>query len=85
MAGGSKRAPRASPGGRFGSDGDHGTDGDYAQALYQKLEETILPLYYSQPQRWRWMMKQAIGNIAYYFNSQRMMRRYATEAYLRCR
>jgi starch phosphorylase len=29
------------------------------------------------------MMKQAIGNVAYYFNSQRMMRRYATEAYLR--
>ncbi len=29
------------------------------------------------------MMKQAIGSIAYYFNSQRMMRRYATEAYLR--
>ncbi len=29
------------------------------------------------------MMKQSIGNIGYYFNSQRMMRRYATEAYLR--
>jgi starch phosphorylase len=29
------------------------------------------------------MMKQATGNIAYYFNSQRMMRRYGTEAYLR--
>jgi starch phosphorylase len=43
----------------------------------------VLPLYYDDPARWRWMMKQAIGNIAYYFNSQRMMRRYATEAYLR--
>ena len=29
------------------------------------------------------MMKQAMGYIAYYFNSQRMMRRYASEAYLR--
>jgi len=29
------------------------------------------------------MMRQAIGNIAYYFNRQRMMRRYATEACLR--
>jgi starch phosphorylase len=28
-------------------------------------------------------MKQAIGYIGYYFNSQRMMRRYASEAYLR--
>jgi starch phosphorylase len=29
------------------------------------------------------MMKQSIGNIASYFNTHRMMRRYATEAYLR--
>ena len=29
------------------------------------------------------MGKQTIGNIGYYFNSQRMMRRYASEAYLR--
>ena len=29
------------------------------------------------------MMKQAIGNITSYFNTHRMMRRYATEAYLR--
>ena len=35
------------------------------------------------PARWQWMMKQAIGTIAHYFNSQRTMRRYATEAYLR--
>lgn len=54
-----------------------------ASALYDKLEHTVLPLYYTDPARWRWMMKQTIGNIAYYFNSQRMMRRYATEAYLR--
>jgi len=27
------------------------------------------------------MMKQAIGNIAYYFSSHRMMRRCASEAY----
>jgi hypothetical protein len=32
---------------------------------------------------WIFMMKEAISKIAYYFNSQRMMRRYATEAYLR--
>jgi glucan phosphorylase len=32
---------------------------------------------------WIWMMKEAISKIAYYFNSQRMMRRYASEAYIR--
>lgn len=54
-----------------------------ATALYEKLERAVLPLYYTDAARWRWMMKQTIGNIASYFNSQRMMRRYATEAYLR--
>jgi glycogen phosphorylase len=29
------------------------------------------------------MMKEAISKIAHYFNSQRMMRRYASEAYIR--
>jgi len=52
-------------------------------ALYEKLERAVLPLYYTDAAGWRWMMKQTIGNIASYFNSQRMMRRYATEAYLR--
>jgi glycogen phosphorylase len=51
--------------------------------MYDKLERTILPLYYGDPTRWRAMMKQSIGNIASYFNTHRMMRRYATEAYLR--
>jgi starch phosphorylase len=60
-----------------------GSDRQHAVALYDKLERAVLPLYYDNPTQWRWMMKQAIGNIAYYFNSQRMMRRYASEAYLR--
>lgn len=64
-----------------------GTDGsasaDDAALLYEKLGSVVLPLYYDQAERWQWMMKQAVGSIAYYFNSQRMMRRYAAEAYLR--
>lgn len=56
---------------------------DTATALYRKLEETILPLYYANAAAWRVMMKQSIGHIASYFNTHRMMRRYATEAYLR--
>ena len=54
-----------------------------AVALYDKLEGSVLPLFYTDTGRWRWMMKQTIGNIASYFNTQRMMRRYASEAYLR--
>lgn len=68
----------------IGNDDGSAADGQRAAAaLYDKLEQSVLPLYYRDPARWRLMMKQAIGNIAYYFNSQRMMRRYATEAYLR--
>lgn len=67
----------------IGNDGDAASYHAHAAALYEKLEGVILPLYYSDPTRWRGMMKQAMGTIGYYFNSQRMMRRYATEAYLR--
>jgi len=67
----------------IGLDRDSGTDEHHGESLHEKLAGTVLPLYYKEPERWRWMMKQAIGNIACYFNSQRMMRRYATEAYLR--
>jgi starch phosphorylase len=56
---------------------------DHAAMLYDKLEHLILPLYRNDRTRWIWMMKEAISKIAYYFNSQRMMRRYAAEAYLR--
>ncbi len=57
-----------------------------AASLYQKLERTVLPLYYSQADGrhgWARLMKAVIGTNAAYFNSHRMMRRYATEAYLR--
>lgn len=56
---------------------------DDAQDLYEKLEHVVLPLWYDDPARWTWMMKQSISKIAPRFNSQRMMRRYASEAYLR--
>lgn len=65
-------------GGAAGAD-----DGD-AQALYDKLEQVVLPLYYSNnPSGWIKVMKGAISKNASYFNSHRMMRRYATEAYIR--
>jgi starch phosphorylase len=60
-------------------------DGD-ARALYDKLERTVLPLYRGRDgdrSGWLRVMKGAISINASYFNSHRMMRRYATEAYLR--
>jgi starch phosphorylase len=56
-----------------------------AAELYDKLERVVLPLYASagDPAAWSKLMKGAIAKNASFFNSHRMMRRYATEAYLR--
>ena len=59
---------------------------DDARALYTKLRTVVLPQYYEQRTNshfWARIMKSAITKNAPYFNSHRMMRRYATEAYLR--
>jgi starch phosphorylase len=54
-----------------------------ALSLYEKLESKVLPLYAGDRRAWIAVMKGAIGKNASYFNSHRMMRRYATEAYIR--
>ncbi|MCR4304747.1 MAG: alpha-glucan family phosphorylase [Gallionella sp.] len=55
-----------------------------ARVLYDKLEQVVLPLYFnSDHSGWIRVMKGAISKNASYFNSHRMMRRYATEAYAR--
>lgn len=56
---------------------------DDAHSLYEKLESQVLPLYRAGGSAWVRVMKGAIGKNAAYFNSHRMMRRYATEAYIR--
>ena len=67
----------------IGTPGDGASDEDHALSLYDKLENTVLPLFANDKARWTWMMKQSIAKIAPYFNSHRMMRRYAIDAYLR--
>ena len=64
-------------------DDDGASDKD-AQALYDKLEQVVLPLYYRESRAaWVAVMKGAICKNASFFNSHRMMRRYVTEAYVR--
>jgi starch phosphorylase len=63
-----------------------GAPDGHARSLYDKLQSTVLPLYYGDDgdrSGWLQVMKGAISKNASYFNSHRMMRRYATEAYLR--
>lgn len=54
-----------------------------APPLYDKLQQVVLPLYYNDRAGWISVMKGAICQNASYCNSHRMMRRYATEAYIR--
>jgi starch phosphorylase len=54
-----------------------------ADDLYNKLENIIIPMFYTSRHTWVRMMQNAIGKNAYYFNCHRMMRRYVTEAYIR--
>lgn len=65
----------------IGTDGE-ASDDTHAASLYQKLEATVLPLWHRDREGWVQMMKGAIGRNANFFNSHRMMRRYAAEAYL---
>lgn len=67
----------------IGRDGGDPSTSAHADELYNKLENVVLPLYYEDHDRWVWMMRQTITKIGAVFNSTRMMRRYATEAYIR--
>jgi starch phosphorylase len=58
-----------------------------ALALYQLLESEIIPCYYDQdnegiPHQWVQMMKASIKTVAPYFNTDRMVIEYLTQAYL---
>ena len=64
-------------------DDNPGANGSDAASLYDKLERVVLPLWYENRSGWIQVMKGAISKNAAYFNSHRMMRRYAAEAYLR--
>lgn len=56
-------------------------EGD-AESLYGKLENVVLPLYYNNRDAWLYLMKQVICKNASFFNSHRMMQRYAIETYI---
>jgi len=65
----------------IGDGPDSTSDGD-AESLYSKLEGAVLPLYHERGDAWLRIMKSAISHNGSIFTSHRMMRRYASEAYL---
>src|SRR5437016_11579007 len=54
-----------------------------AESLYSKLESIILPLYYGERHRFLEVMQHAIAINGSFFNTQRMVQQYITDAYLR--
>ena len=59
---------------------DNATD---AESLYSKLESVILPLFYEDRNRYLAVMQHAIAINGSFFNTQRMVQQYITDAYLR--
>ena len=53
------------------------------QSLYHKLENVILPLFYKDRAKYLSVMLHAIAINGSFFNTQRMVQQYVTDAYLR--
>jgi starch phosphorylase len=53
------------------------------QSLYHKLESVILPLFYKDRAKYLSVMQHAIAINGSFFNTQRMVQQYVTDAYLR--
>lgn len=60
------------------SPGDYSYDG---ASLCDKLERIILPLYYGKPEAYAKVMRSAIALNGSFFNTQRMVSQYVTNAY----
>ena len=54
-----------------------------AESLYWKLENVILPMFYKEPKAYIQIMQHAIAINGSFFNTQRMVQQYITDAYLR--
>jgi starch phosphorylase len=50
-------------------------------SLYDKLEQTIVPMFYRQPSRFTEVMRSTISLNGSFFNSQRMVSQYVANAY----
>jgi len=53
------------------------------ESLYSKLENTILPMFYKERSRYLAVMQHTIALNGSFFNTQRMVQQYVTDAYIR--
>jgi starch phosphorylase len=61
-----------------GSDGDQRAQ---AGAIYDALEQRILPAFYAAEPRYATVMRGAIAHNGSFFNTERMVQQYAIDAY----
>jgi starch phosphorylase len=54
-----------------------------SESLYDKLEHVILPMFFNERHRFLSVMQHAIAINGSFFNTQRMVQQYITDAYLR--
>jgi starch phosphorylase len=67
--------------GRQAEEGREVSDEEDARDLYDKLEKVIMPIFYSEKDRWAKTMKYCIGINGVHFNSYRMVNQYLAKAY----
>ncbi|AEH50537.1 alpha-glucan family phosphorylase [Pseudothermotoga thermarum] len=65
----------------IGDFSENASSEQHAKSLYEKLEKTIIPLYYQHRDQFIQMMKYAIAINGSFFNTHRMVQEYVINAY----
>jgi starch phosphorylase len=60
---------------------DGANDEEEATSLYAKLEKVVVPLYRETPEKWARLMRTTLAFNGSYFNTNRMVKQYARNAY----
>jgi starch phosphorylase len=60
---------------------DGANDAEEAHSLYTKLETAVVPLYRDAPEKWARLMRTTLAFNGSYFNTNRMVKQYARNAY----
>jgi starch phosphorylase len=60
---------------------DGANDAEEAESLYRKLENAVVPLYSSEPEKWARIMRTTLAFNGSYFNTNRMVKQYTRNSY----
>ena len=60
---------------------DGANDAEEAASLYRKLESAVVPLYRAEPEQWARLMRTTLAFNGSFFNTNRMVKQYARNAY----